>query len=246
MNVGYEVREAIAYLSFERREKHNALRDEDLAALVVALERFDTDDDAQVAILFGQGKSFSSGGDVNARLQHSMDEGSNAGRVNEAEAFTTCTNWKPIIAAVHGYCLGHALSLALRCDHLVAGRDAKFQVTEIKVGLPTVGLVPRLGGGAIANEVVMTGRMFSAEEAWESGMVTRLVDEGEHIDAAEVLAQQILENPPWAVRQTVRIGRQIAVENAGRFAALSESFDWANDPQARDAVAGLVTKLKKD
>ncbi len=246
MNVGYEVREGIAYLSFERREKHNALRDEDLAALIVALERLDADDEAQVAILFGQGQSFSSGGDVNARLQHSMDEGSNAGRVNEAEAFTTCTNWKPIIAAVHGYCLGHALALALRCDHLVAGVDAKFQVTEIKVGLPMAGLVPRLGGGAIANEVAMTGRMFSAQEAWESGMVTRLVDEGEHVAGAEALARQLLENPPWAVRQTVRIGRTIAAEDARRFAALSEPFDWATDPQARDAVAGLVTKLRKD
>jgi enoyl-CoA hydratase/carnithine racemase len=246
MSVGYEVRDGIAYLSFERREKHNALRDEDLAALIEALERFDTDDDAQVAILFGQGKSFSSGGDVNARLQHSMDEGSNAGRVNEAEAFTTCTNWKPIIAAVHGYCLGHALALALRCDHLVASRDSTFQVTEIKVGLPMAGLIPRLGSGAIAHEVAMTGRMFSAQEGWDSGMVTRLVDQGEHLAAAEVLAQQILENPPWAVRQTVRITRQIAAQDAGRFAALSETLDWANDPQARDAVAGLVTKLKKD
>ncbi len=246
MTVGYEVREGIAYLSFERREKHNALRDEDLAAFVVALERFDADDDAQVAIVFGQGKSFSSGGDVNDRLQHSMDEGSNAGRVNEAEAFTTCTNWKPIIAAVHGYCLGHALSLALRCDHLVAGRDATFQVTEIKVGLPMAGLVPRLGGGAIANELVMTGRMFSAQQAWDSGMVTRLVNEGEHLAGAEELARLLLENPPWAVRQTVRISRTIAVENARRFAELSEPFDWATDPQARDAVAGLVTKLKND
>jgi enoyl-CoA hydratase/carnithine racemase len=246
MTVGYEVREAIAYLSFERPEKHNALRDEDLAALIVALERFDTDDDAQVAILFGQGKSFSSGGDVNARLQHSMDEGSNAGRVNEDQAFTNCANWKPIIAAVHGYCLGHALSLALRCDHLVAGRDATFQVTEIKLGLPMAGLVPQLGGGAIAKEVAMTGRMFSAQEAWNSGMVTRLVDEGEHIAGAEVLARQILENPPWAVRQTVRVGRTIAAENSRRLAALSEPFNWAKDSQARDAVAGLVTKLKKE
>ena len=145
MTLGYEVREEIAYISFNRPEKHNALRDEDIAALVDALQRLDTDDSAQVGILFGEGRSFSSGGDVNDRLQRSMDEGTTSGRTTEYEAFTQSINWKPVIAAVHGYCLGHALGTALYCDHLVAARDATFEVTEIKLGLPTASVLPRLG-----------------------------------------------------------------------------------------------------
>jgi enoyl-CoA hydratase/carnithine racemase len=239
MTVGYEVREEIAYISFNRPEKHNALRDEDIAALVSALERLDTDDGAQVGIVFGEGRSFSSGGDVNDRLQRSMDEGTTSGRTNEYDTFLQCVNWKPVIAAVHGYCLGHALGTALYCDHLVATRDATFEVTEIKLGLPTASFLPRLGRPAFANEVAMTGRRFSAAEAWEAGIVTRLVDDGQHVDAASELARQILANPQWAVRQNVRVRRTVLAEEAARYRGLTDRFDWATDSEARDAVAKL-------
>ena len=152
MTVGYEVREQLAYISFNRPEKHNALRDEDIAALVDALGRLDGDDRALIGIIFGHGRSFSSGGDVDERLQRSMDEGTTKGRTTEGDAFTQCENWKPVIAAVHGYCLGHALGTALYCDHLVAARNAQFEVTEIKLGLPTAALLPRLGRPAFACE----------------------------------------------------------------------------------------------
>ena len=243
MTVEYEVREKIGYISFNRPEKHNALRDEDLASLVVALQRFDTDDSADVGILFGNGRSFSSGGDVNERLQRSVDEGSTTNRATEHEAFTQCSNWKPVIAAVHGYCFGHALSTALLCDHLVAARDARFQVTEIRLGLPTAALVPRLGRPTFANEVAMTGRTFTAEEAWEGGMVTHLVPENEHLEQATELAHQILANPQWAVRENVRIGRTQMAQTVARLKELHQPFEWASDPGARDAVAALVTKI---
>jgi enoyl-CoA hydratase/carnithine racemase len=243
MTVGYEVRNEIAYISFNRPEKHNALRDEDIASLVAALERLDGDPNAQVGILFGHGRSFSSGGDVSERLQRSMDEQSTSGRTNESATFLECENWKPMIAAVHGYCLGHALGTALWCDHLVAARDARFQVTEIKIGLPMVGLIPRLGNPAFATEVVMTGRTFGAHEAWEAGFVTRLVDEGTHLDAATELAGLLLENPSWAVRETVRVRRKLMAEEASRYQAQAQPFDWAASADARGAVAGLVAKV---
>jgi enoyl-CoA hydratase/carnithine racemase len=242
MTVRYEVREEIAYISFNRPEKHNALRDEDIAALVDALQRLDTDDSAQIGILFGEGRSFSSGGDVNERLQRSMDEGTTSGRTTEYDAFTQCVNWKPVIAAVHGYCLGHALGTALYCDHLVAARDASFEVTEIKLGLPTASVLPRLGRPMFANEVAMTGRRFSAAEAWEAGMVTRLVDEGLHVQAAADLARQILANPQWAVRQNVRVRRTVLAEEAARYQGLTERFDWTSSSEARDAVAKLAAR----
>jgi enoyl-CoA hydratase/carnithine racemase len=242
MTVGYEVRDQIAYICFNRPAKHNALRDEDIAALVDALQRLDLDDSAQIGILFGQGPSFSSGGDVNERLQRSMDEGTTRARTNESSAFTECANWKPVIAAVHGYCLGHAFGTALLCDHLVAARDAQFELTEIRLGLPTASFLPRLGRPGFAREVAMTGRRFSAAEAWEAGIVTRLVDEGQHLGGAEDLAHQILENPQWAVRQNVRTGRMVMAEEAARYQALFEPFDWATSSEARTAIAKLTTR----
>jgi enoyl-CoA hydratase/carnithine racemase len=246
MTVGYEVRDQIAYVSFNRPEKHNALRDEDIVALVDALRRLDGDDGAQIGVIYGEGPSFSSGGDVDERLQRSMDEGSTSGRSNEADAFVQCENWKPVIAAVHGYCLGHALGTALYCDHLVAARNARFQVTEITIGLPTPAVVPRLGGAAFAWEVATTGRMFSAEEAWHAGVVTRLVADGEHLTAAEELARQILENPQWAVRQNVRIRRRVMAEEVERYLAHAERFDWATSRDARDAVSKLTARVHGD
>ena len=119
-----------------------------------------------------------------------------------------------MIAAVHGYCLGHTLGTALYCDHLVAARNTVFEVTEIKLGLPTASVLPRLGRPAFASEVAMTGRRFSAAEAWDAGIVTRLVDDGEHVEAATELARQILANPQWAVRQNVRVRRMVLMEEA--------------------------------
>ena len=246
MTVRYEVHDEIAYVSFNRPEKHNALRDEDIVALVSALQHLDVDDTAQIGILFGEGRSFSSGGDVNERLQRSMDEGSTSGRTNEHGAFLSCENWKPVIAAVHGYCLGHAFGTALYCDHLVAARDAQFELTEIRLGLPTVSFLPRLGLPAFAREVAMTGRRFSAQEAWGAGIVSRLVDAGEHVRAAEELARQILENPQWAVRQNVRASRLVMEEESARHQALLERFDWAKNDEARDAVAKLAARGRDD
>lgn len=241
----YEVREGIAYISFNRPEKHNAFRDEDLAALVESLQRFDAEEGAQIAILSGQGRSFSSGGDVAERLERSVEEGSTSGRVTEGEAFLGCRNWKPVIAAVHGYCLGHALATALLCDHLVAARDAVFQVTEIKLGLSTASSVPRLGKGAFAEEVAMTGRYFTAEEARQAGIVTRLVDEGQHLAAAEELARQILGNPARAVRENVRIRRRLMAEEVARYQSESRPYDWATSGDARQAVADLATRVRR-
>jgi len=246
MTVLYEVRDRIAFISFNRPEKHNALRDEDIASLIDALHRLDGDDDADVAILFGQGKSFSSGGDVNDRLQRSMDEGSTSERTNEYSSFTQSASWKPVIAAVHGYCLGHALGTALYCDHLVAASDAVFEVTEIKLGLPTAQFIPRLGAPAFAVDVAATGRRFTAEEAWDAGIVTRLVtsrvDGRAHLAAAEELARQLLEHPQWAIRQNVRVRRTILAEEAARYRATPPGWSWAEDAEAQAAVAKLAAR----
>jgi enoyl-CoA hydratase/carnithine racemase len=240
MTVLYEVRDRIAFISFNRPEKHNALRDEDIASLVEALHRLDQDGDADVAILSGQGRSFSSGGDVNDRLQRSMDQGSTSERTTEYAAFTESTSWKPVIAAVHGYCLGHALGTALYCDHLVAATDAVFEVTEIKLGLPTAHFIPRLGRPAFATEVAMTGRRFTAVEAYDAGIVTRLVEDRAHLHAAESLARELLQHPQWAIRQNVRVRRTILAEESARYHATPPGWSWAQDDEARQAVAKLT------
>jgi enoyl-CoA hydratase/carnithine racemase len=240
MTVTYEVREGIAYIAFDRREKHNALRDEDIEALIGALRKLDGDEAANIAILSGNGRSFSSGGDLQDRLQKSVEEGSTKGRATEQDSFLMAATWKPIIAAVHGYCLGHALATALLCDHLVATRSAKFQVTETKIGLAMPALLPRLGHPAFANDVAMTGRMFTAEEAWAGGMLARLAEDDDHVSVAEELARQILENPQTTVREYVRVRRTLIRQDMSRYREITGDFDWANNAETKIALASRL------
>jgi enoyl-CoA hydratase/carnithine racemase len=245
MAINYEVSDNIAYISFCRPEKHNALRDEDLRDLATAVTRLDYDDSANIGILHGgQGPSFSSGADVADRLQRSVDDQSGAGRADERDAFLRCENWKPIIAAVHGYCLGHALSTALMCDHLIATRSARFQVTEVTLGVPASGIVYHFAGRPMfANEIGMTGRFFDADEAWQAGIVTRLVDDGQHVASAAELAQNILANPQGAVREMVRMRRSLVAEQSQHIRSISGTYKWAQDAESKDRIGAKLAKV---
>ncbi len=245
MAIEYEVTDQIAYISFCRPEKHNALRDEDISDLMGALRRFDHDDDAEVAIVFGQGRSFSSGADVKARLQDSVQTGTTRERTNEARAFHECENWKPVIAAVHGYCLGHAMGTALLCDVVVAAQDAVFQLTDVTIGLPSVGIWDRLSARPMfANEVALTGRYFTAEEARDAGVVSRVVDSGEHVAVAEDLARQIMANPREAVREQVRIRRNAEAARAAQVRTMGANLTriWAQSSEARSRIEDKLQK----
>jgi enoyl-CoA hydratase/carnithine racemase len=244
--LNYEVRDRIGYFSFRRPEKHNALRDEDLSDLIAALRKFDADKSGDIGIIYGEGPSFSSGADVSERLQQSLDEGDYQDRVNETDAILSTTNWKPLIAAVHGYCLGHALGTALLCDHVVAARSSRFQVTETVIGVPAQGAIARLGGGAFAVEVAMTGRFFTAEELNKSGALTKLVENGEHLSASEELARQILQHPQGAVRELVRYRRALVAESLQHSKSIAGTFGWVHSSDSADRIAAKLTGRTQD
>jgi enoyl-CoA hydratase/carnithine racemase len=241
MAINYEVEEGIAYISFCRPEKHNALRDEDIKDIANAVARLDRDQSANIGIIHGgAGPSFSSGADTTDRLQRSIDEKSPGWAANEADAFLSCENWKPIVAAVHGYCLGHALGTANHCDLIVASRDAKFQVTEIVIGVPTSGSMQRLGLTQFAADVCLTGRFFTADEAYQAGMIARLVDKGKHLSGAVELAHQILAHPQGAVREVVRARRSLVAEQAVHARSVAGTYKWAEGSDAKDRIAAKV------
>lgn len=245
--IGYEVRDRVAYLSFGRPEKHNALRDADLAELNQVLRRFDFDDGADVGILFGQGRSFSSGADINDRLQGSINEGSAAARQNEVETLLDrCTNWKPLIASVHGYALGHALGTALLCDFIIAERDSRMQATEVTLGIPVARLWQSLAHvqPTFANDVMMTGRFFTGEEAAGAGLITRLVDSGEHLHASEEFAKLLLANPQGAVRELVRLRRSMLAETLQHATSVGGTYHWARNADAAKRIAAKMPKVR--
>jgi enoyl-CoA hydratase/carnithine racemase len=200
----------------------NAISDDVIRELKDALFEFDADQEAFVAILSGNGRAFCSGGDVRQRQLRPLEEirrlGSAQGRDTRLEDLMYGpTNWKPVIAAVHGYVCGGGLYLALTADIIVAADGTKFQVTETSRGVDSTKfwhLLRERSSGGFATDVCLTGRFWSAEEAVTKGAADRVVPAGEHVRAAEELAAVIMENPPLAVRAVTegRRGRNAEIE----------------------------------
>ena len=245
MGIRYEVRGQIAYITLSRPEKLNALRDEDIVELSERLVQFDCDESADVAILSGEGRCFCAGVDVKARLLASADAGvMSQYRPSETDAFLRCANWKPTIAAVHGYVLGHAMGTAMMCDFIVAAADAEFQATEVTLGIPMPGMWGHFAyaaGPTFANDVMMTGRKFGAEEARRVGLLTAVVGENGHLPAAEQLAATLLGNSQAAVRELVRCRRSIVAEHMQHTRSIGGTFRWDQSPDFQDAIRKKAT-----
>jgi enoyl-CoA hydratase/carnithine racemase len=211
-DIEYECADQVALISMNRPQKLNAIDDDMVRALMATFHRFDMDDEAHTAILCGNGRAFCSGADVRARQFRSQEElkqkgGPSAGDAKSADLFMRSVNWKPVIAAVHGYVLGLGIGLALDCELVVAEAGTKFQITETPRGLSGSGkymnLLAYRGLGSFATEVTLTGRFFTAEEALAAGVIDRVAPPGKHIEVARELAAAINKNPPLAVRANV-------------------------------------------
>jgi enoyl-CoA hydratase/carnithine racemase len=238
--VEYDARDKVARITLNRPEKLNAFNDDLVRALALALRRFDLDPEAEVAILHGRGRAFSSGADVHQRQLRRREEfealgGPQGWNANSADLLTRAVNWKPVIAAPHGYAMGLALGIVFESDLIVAESGTKFQITETPRGLDGSrywALLRFRGGGAFANEVALTGRFFTAEEAFAAGLVNRVAPPGRHLEVAHELAEEIAKNPPLSVRATVRtrrwymgkIAREVQMQNAPLKLYLSEDF----------------------
>ena len=213
--VEYERDGAIVTLTLNRPEKLNAFSDELVGLLAEALHRFDIDDEAEIAILHGNGRAFSSGADVHQRQLRSREEflklGGPQGRgTHSADLLTKAVNWKPVIAAPHGYVLGLSVGIVLECDLIVAEEGPRFQITETSRGLGAGkywGLMQFRGGGAFSMEAALTGRFFTAEEAFKANLINRVASKGKHLEVARALAGEVIKNPPLSVRSTVRLRR---------------------------------------
>ena len=213
--VDYKRDGAIVTVTLNRPEKLNAFNDELVGVLGEALHRFDMDDEAEIAIVHGNGRAFSSGADVHQRQLRSREEflklGGPQGRgTHSADLLTKAVNWKPVIAAPHGYVLGLSVGIVLECDLIVAEEGTRFQITETSRGLGAGkywGLMHFRGGGAFTMEAALTGRFFTAEEALQANLINRVSPKGKHLEMARQLAEEVIKNPPLSVRSTVRLRR---------------------------------------
>src|SRR5436305_4021100 len=209
--VRIEVSDHVATVTLTRPDKHNAL---DLAmfnAIVDAAGQVGSEPGVRAVVLHGEGPSFCSGIDVTSALQTAGSNGADGLDREVPNRFQrTAYDWVtlpvPVIAAVHGNCLGGGLQIALGADIRIATPDARLSVMEGKWGLiPDMSIsqtLPRLVGMDVAKELTYTARVISGEEALALGLVTRLADDP--LSAARELAGQIAERSPDAVRGAKR------------------------------------------
>jgi enoyl-CoA hydratase/carnithine racemase len=238
--VEYDCNDQIATLTLNRPEKLNAFNDDLVRHLMDALRRFDLDPEAQVAIICGKGRAFSSGADVHQRQLRKREEfealgGPQGWGANSGDLLTRSVNWKPVIAAPHGYAMGLALGVVLESDLIVAEAGTRFQVTETSRGLGGAkywALLHFRGAAGFATEVALTGRFFTAEEALAAGIVNRVAPRGKYLEVARELAGEVAKNPPLSVRAAVRtrrwymdqIEREVTMQTAPLKLYLTEDF----------------------
>jgi enoyl-CoA hydratase len=201
-NILVERRETVGLITLNRPKALNALNSEVIAELNAALDAFDADPGIGATVLTGSEKAFAAGADV--KQMAAMDF-SAAYESDFIGAWARIAEKrKPIIAAVAGFALGGGCELAMMCDIIVAGDNARFGQPEINLGtLPGAGGTQRLVravGKAKAMDMILTGRMMDADEAERAGLVTSVVPAGQLLDEAVRIASVIASKSRPAVR----------------------------------------------
>ncbi|MHB8492105.1 MAG: crotonase/enoyl-CoA hydratase family protein [Solirubrobacteraceae bacterium] len=198
--VRYERHGAAALITINRPERRNAIDGPTAVALHQAFMRFERDQEAGALVLTGAGAdAFCAGADLKA-----LD--SFAGRLDAAEGplgISRLTPSKPTIAAISGYCLAGGLELALWCDLRIATDGSTLGFTERRFGVPLIDggtqRLPRMIGLSRALDLILTGRMVGAEEAFAMGLVNQVVQGGTHVQRALELAHQLTGHPQGAL-----------------------------------------------
>ncbi len=204
---------AVALLRLNRPEALNALSDELLGALGAALDEVETSAGVRCIVLCGAGRAFAAGADVAGLRDLSAEDvlaGERGARWQRLRATRV-----PVIAAVHGWCLGGGCELALTCDIVLAAENARFGLPETGLGLiPGAGgtqRLPRAAGRSLALEVILGGRTLSAREALQHGICSRVVAPEALEREALALAARIAGRPALAIR-LAREAVQLAYE----------------------------------
>ena len=207
-NLLYEVKDAIARITFNRPAVLNALNRKTIDELGDCLDAARNDNTVRVVILTGSGeKAFIAGADINELAQRTPVDGKEFSLYGQEIIHRLETLGKPSIAAINGFALGGGCELALACTMRIASRNAKLGQPEVKLGiLPGYGgsqRLSRLCGKGIAHELILTGDMMTAEEALRIGLVNRVTEQAELLSTAEAIAKKIIANAPLAVKYSM-------------------------------------------
>lgn len=208
--ITYETEGPIAWITLNRPEKLNAINQTMATELMAATDRAQLNDEVKVIVLKGEGHAFSAGMDLETRMNQDLSDEAGQERV-KAELKNmfdlTMRFWdspKPTVAAVHTYCMGAGMELALACDITIAAHDCRFGSPEVLYGSGAIALLlPYVCGPKRAKEILLTGTdRITTEQALEWGLVNRAVNEKKLVKRARECALEIARNDKLAVQVT--------------------------------------------
>lgn len=226
-NLTVEKQDRIGRITINRAKKLNSLNVDTILELIEAFEQMKEDEDVGVVILTGAGeKSFAAGADIGEIMELDALEGKEFASRGQGLCHRMENLGKPVIAAVNGFALGGGCELAMACTLRIAVETARLGQPEINLGtIPGYGgtqrlsrLVPR----GVAMELILSGRILTAKEALELGLVNKVVPKEGFPGAVDEMASVLLGKPPFAMRaamQAVLYGPEMSLEEGCRLEA---------------------------
>ena len=219
-----ETRDQVAWITLNRPEAMNALSVQLRAELAAAMRAAEADAEVRVVVLRGVGdRAFCAGADIKEFVEVPSPPAYRQARVPESWITPFDLTRKPIIASIHGYCLGGGLEVALACDIRIAAEDAQFGLPETGLGIMTgVGgsqRLPRMVGLAQALDMILTGDRIDGRRAREIGLVTRVVPRADLAAETEALALRLAARPPMAMafaKEAVRAAQDLPLRDGMR------------------------------
>ena len=245
---------AVRVVTLHRPERLNAIDMAMLDGLDAALAGAEADADVRAILLAGAGRAFSAGDDLDAQLEISAAGPAAIARqvevlqrISERMLFGA----KPVVGAVQGWAVGGAFAWTLDCDFALWAEDARGFLPEIAYGLFVSGgaswLLPRLAGASFAREMILRGRLMSADELFAAGVASRVVPAERLHAEAMALARELAALPPEAVARAKRT--LVEPERAALQAAMQREAEaciaGASDPATLARLKESVTKRKR-
>jgi enoyl-CoA hydratase len=247
-NIIFEKEDNIAIITFNRPEAMNALNNKTRAEFREAIAAVAADDQIKVLILTGSGKAFVAGSDIKEFDQTSAYDAHNIQRLGGLVEKLD----KPVIAAVNGFCLGGGNEIAMGCDIIIASEKAKFGQTEVNIGVIPGGggtqRLPRLIGVCRAKELIFTGDIIGAEEAFRLGLVNRVVPADQLMPTAKEMAKKIATKSPAALKlakTAINRGMQTNLESGLNYEYELYSLSLTLEDKAEGVKAFLEKRAPK-
>ncbi len=253
MSIVVERDGAIATVVLNRPEKLNALTKSMWRDLGEAIAQLSADDSLRCVIVRGAGeKAFSPGNDIGefANERSNKAQAIEYGRVMHATAKALYECRHPIVAEIHGICVGGGMEIASLCDIRICGESSRFGAPIKNLGLvmayPEMAPLVRLAGPDVALEILLEGRIFDAREAKDKRLVTRVVPDDRVAAEARATAERIAEGAPLVARWHKKFARRLAESRPIGPHENDECFDCFDTEDFRIGYSAFLAKRKPE